>query len=370
MAVRLLTCTLHLLLLHLVTGQCPAPCTCTVSWSGFWHVTCENISVDEILPLLPDNTDIITISKSQLKTLYTNHFVHFHLDELRELHLPDNDITDIQTAAFSGLYNLKVLDLSHNHLTVLNDTALMTLTRLKYLNLAANQFDHVPDIAAQITQLENLDLSYNLLTDLTCSAFLALDKLQYLYLKGNSIDSVHNCSFDGLSELKELSLQLNPIEHIDFAVFAPLRSLVDLNLSDTKLRDLPDLTLESVGDTLTHLSLAGSNLQQCPVWGRLHTLTHLDISENNIFSINANDLSSLSGLQQLFIEDMPTLETIESHAFNNLTNLRSVLISGNKKLKVFPDDAFLVENWQNVEEIHLNDNGIQKFTQVFLDKLF
>ena len=251
--------------LQAISGQPFESGECLVSSAPPIEVTCENVTMDSVLPYLPENTQRLTIRDSNIATLYTKGFVHLNLNELKELLLTNNKITSIQTGAFAGLPSLELLDLSSNQLKEVNETALIAIKALKTLNLANNLIEEVPKFI-EVPNLHVVSLQFNHLLQLSCNAFEIFSQLKVLDIGSNNIESLHNCSFEGLTELEELNLKWNPIAEVELGTFVKTPNLKHLDFSYNKMTTLPDRLLEPVGKSLQYLTLANSNFASVPVW--------------------------------------------------------------------------------------------------------
>ena len=90
------------------------------------------------------------------------------------------------------------------------------------------------------------------------------------------------------------------------------------------------------------------------------------MSACELLAVGTRSFESLSSLEELFIIDMVTLEHIEDNAFDGLRQLTSLVIRGNKNLKAFPCTTLPTDELQTLEEIFLNNNGIQKFPEALI----
>ncbi|KAL4233056.1 Toll-like receptor 7 [Mactra antiquata] len=81
--------------------------------------------------------------------------------------------------------------------------------------------------------IKSITLSYNLISDIRDDVFIDFKVLSFLRLDHNRIEYIHDRSFNGLEELKELSLSSNYLQHVDsyskFS-FKPLLNLQILHL--------------------------------------------------------------------------------------------------------------------------------------------
>ncbi|XP_039431651.1 leucine-rich repeat-containing protein 15-like [Culex pipiens pallens] len=147
------------------------------------------------------------------------------------------------------------------------------------------ELDILPDAAYQLRVLYAAD---NRLTEV--SQLHRLHVLQQLNLNNNKLRQLSWTAFDGLDELRELSLRGNGLRVIDGVVPGvqlPLRKLVRLNLSNNRLRRL-DVELWSM-DRLELLELEGNLLEQVgSSLVRLQALKKLSLRDNRWDCVWAN----------------------------------------------------------------------------------
>ncbi|KAG1676478.1 hypothetical protein FOA52_002298 [Chlamydomonas sp. UWO 241] len=251
------------------------------------------------------------------------------------------------------LTGLRSLDLSGNYCRSLSE-AISSLSRLSYLNLSSNLMDDLPDSIAQLTGLQVLDLSFNELQQLP-AWMPQLSALVALRLHNNLLDSTQMGPLRRLPVLAALSLAHNrlnwcgegllggrtngshdclPVDEHEHepgspspAAAAPDGSkaaaaadsggippsgspLRVLDLSQNRL--LGNLSLLSSLQGLSSLRLRGALAHLAPeparrcvacVSERLPGLRRLDLSANALSASLVGDLSRLTALQQLQLQD-------------------------------------------------------------------
>lgn len=192
---------------------------------------------------------------------------------------------------------------------------------IQQLNLAYNRIRTFrSDVFEFLQDLTRLDLSHNLITvfDLqTQKAFSALEKLQ-------------------VGILKSVRILRIPSLNVEISVFQVL------NLANNRLKNLPKsvtLTLP-----LREFYLNGNNFAEVPAKNfsetTLHSLRYLNINENPIKRIGANEFEGLSVLQALHVNGMPNLTTLDENAFSGLINLEALRCSYNPNLEFIHQQAF------------------------------
>lgn len=220
----------------------------------------------------------------------------------KSLSLSANNIFFINPKLFQGYGNITCLNLSHNGFSAaLNGTEFSTLHSLKYLDLSYNKIDLAYDFAFQeLKNLEVLDLSFN-----------------SHYFKAFGV--THNLNFlKNLPTLRVLNMSDNSIAQL-FTTYMESSSLVELRFKNNFL------------GTLWKSKPASRML-----FSHLSSLTTLDISNNNISIIRADEINLPHNLTTLYISNnlltdftwqwltkLKRLQTLDL-SFNFLTNITGI----------------------------------------------
>ncbi|XP_072311109.1 amphoterin-induced protein 1-like [Eucyclogobius newberryi] len=136
------------------------------------------------------------------------------------------------------------LDLSHNVIKVLSTSwTSQTLHRLTTLTLNWNFISEIQENAfAEAPYISHLDLSSNQLAMLNSSMFTGLKALQELLLFGNQVSHIEKDTFKSLSSLQRLYLSGNLLTQFPLELYeeqnGPL-NLTFLDLSSNRLTHLP-----------------------------------------------------------------------------------------------------------------------------------
>ncbi|KAK0396624.1 hypothetical protein QR680_001791 [Steinernema hermaphroditum] len=322
-------------------SSCPSVCSCTES-----TVDCRDRGLKHIPQNLPPTTT--------------------------ELRLEQNLISTVPAKAFKNLKNLRRLDLSKNLIA----------------EISQNAFDNLEN-------LNTLVLYGNNLTDIPANAFSTLSSLQLLFLNANKLRCLRRGIFDSLANLNLLSLYDNNIKSISNATFAPLKSLQTLHLArnplvcDCNLEWLAELlsvrAIETSGARwseayitqnadecivdyscpsschchLTSVNCSGRGIRDIPHDIPIFT-TELILSNNNISIIRSS--SSLERLKNLRILDLShnEISSIEDKAFQGLPQLSQLNLSSND-IRHFTHSQF-GSAVTNLELLNLDHNNIQCVT--------
>ena len=223
----------------------------------------------------------------------------FHgLDNLRVLRFKRNKIEYLMDGAFFGLYNLTELSLDRNRINKVNKGWLYDDKpyTLRYLSLAHNNVDFIEEDAWEFCgELNELDLRSNKLQLLDHMTLSRLPSLKHLYLQDNKISHIEGrhsgvqmqssggskgnknsltfadvplletlaldgneishtiedmeAPFDGLANLKTLTLSRNHIKSIGAQAFVGLGKLEEIDLKDNTISTVQENAFEH----LTHI---------------------------------------------------------------------------------------------------------------------
>lgn len=195
--------------------------------------------------------------------------------------------------------------------------------------------------------------------------FAGLINLEKLDLGSTNLATFPLDLFTEIPQLKELTLDGNPIKNLPDGVFKDLKNLETLNLRRS-FYFMKDFRLTET--TFTGLqNLTTLNLDSYPqdfedfVFRQLSSLRHLDINSGSIRKITENTFAGLGKLESLNLWQSQNLKEISPLAFQHLTNLKDLNI-GNNGLKTIPDDLLHpLRNLQNLKMVGINSLNDQSF---------
>jgi len=161
----------------------------------------------------------------------------------------------------------QVLHLRHNNVKVLAaDTFLLLGNDLLVLSFDGNGLEFIYSRAFDgLTQLRSLSLGNNKMTFLPGDTFSTMLNLTILVLRKSSLRSASLFSrlFDKLSRLKRLDLSGNDLRHLPDGALRSSAQLRYFDLSENNLTTLSSCTLAETTAKLTTLSLLGNRHLQC-----------------------------------------------------------------------------------------------------------
>ncbi|XP_037386096.1 toll-like receptor 9 isoform X1 [Talpa occidentalis] len=251
-----------------------------------------------------------------------------HLSHLQGLVLKDSSLFSLNNAWFHGLDNLTVLDLSENFLydCITKTTAFSGLAQLRKLNLSFNYHKKVSFAHLQLAP-----------------SFGRLVSLQTLDMHGIFFRSLNSKTLEPLTKLpilQELHLQMNFINQAQLSIFGTFPSLSFVGLSDNRISGAgkPEATMDQANDgkkvwllSRDLSSLGWDNPNPGEFMPSCKTLNFtLDLSRNNLVTIQPEMFSRLSRLQCLCLSHNSISQAVNGSQFVPLTNLRVLDLSYNK----------------------------------------
>ncbi|EHB06178.1 Leucine-rich repeat-containing G-protein coupled receptor 4 [Heterocephalus glaber] len=171
---------------------------------------------------------------------------------LRTVHLYDNPLSFVGTAAFRNLSDLHSLVI-RGATMVRSFPNLKGTVRLESLTLTGTKISSIPHSLCQEQRaLRTLDLSYNNIKDLP--NFNGCRALEEISLQRNQISQIKEGTFQGLVSLQILDLSRNRIHEVHSSAFAKLGAITNLDVSFNALTSFPTEGLNG----LNQLKLVGN----------------------------------------------------------------------------------------------------------------
>uniref|UniRef100_A0A182QEG5 Leucine rich immune protein (Coil-less) n=1 Tax=Anopheles farauti TaxID=69004 RepID=A0A182QEG5_9DIPT len=251
-----------------------------------------------------DTFDYMQFHKTQLKTItfgwncsvsldLSNNAIHtlFYSSDgarsssLVDVFLNNNKLRSINLNLFRPMKLLRQLDLSHNHITFVTG-------------------------ALVAESLSFLDLSFNRLFEMDCCQWF-VPNFTDLIARNNTFQLLPKCMERVLANVSYIAFDNNHLHVNEMYKFGTLSNLKRLSLMNNKL---------------THITL---NEQTLPV--QLF-LENIDLSSNNITSLNASSVSSADVfpvLKEIYLNGN-ILTTLDENNFNGMKSLIVADISNNR----------------------------------------
>ncbi|KAL1781449.1 toll-like receptor 9 [Sigmodon hispidus] len=260
------------------------------------------------------------------KSLQLSPETFHHLSHLEGLVLKDSSLYTLNSLWFRGLVNLSVLDLSENFLydCITKTRAFRNLTSLRKLDLSFNYRKKVSFAQLHLAR-----------------SFENLVSLQDLNLNGIFFRQLNNKTLRWLFNLRNLHtlhLQMNFINEAQLSIFGTFPSLHFVDLSDNRISgsfitstaNPEEADKEEQGSGVLApalLSTLGSKNFMVKCRNLKFTL---DLSRNNLVTIQPKMFVNLSHLQCLSLSHNSIAQAVNGSQFLPLINLQVLDLSHNK----------------------------------------
>ena len=170
-------------------------------------------------------------------------FSRLNLPNLSYLRIHNNQLSCIKEQWFKPNVLLKELILYVNNLEKLDFCRFDRFSHLEKLDISGNLIEKLDEAAfSKLKRLKWLDLGYNPILDLGSNKFLGLKNLETLILEKinelGEFNRIEKDAFNGLTNLKKLSLSENHLSYIDPEVFIHTPKLNILSLNYNRLESI------------------------------------------------------------------------------------------------------------------------------------
>ncbi|BFZ13189.1 hypothetical protein BsWGS_16228 [Bradybaena similaris] len=204
---------------------------------------------------------------------------------------------------FSLFRSLQVVDVSNNSLKTIPDNAFSFVTNtLLHLSLTDCNLTQVPKTLSQLKNLTSLDLSGNTLTNINgrpaieqIGMFPLAKTLVILQIKNSGLKVIPN--FANLTKLSRINLDYNQITNSTSGSFS--KSVTSLDLGENNLPAVP--TVVAGMNNLTFLDLSYNNIRSVNFDTLPLPLDMVDLSGNNLTQINDTTTKELAELTYLYL---------------------------------------------------------------------
>ncbi|XP_041938949.1 chondroadherin-like protein [Alosa sapidissima] len=296
------------------TKICPAQCLC---YDSAELVDCRDRGFTHVPHGIPHGSWLLDLSKNDIQELRSRSFTG--LWALKVLLMSNCGIKVVQSNALNSLSFIEKLDLSHNQLQVLPSDFSEGLDSLKDLRLAHNSLGRLDSSALQrLENLQRLDLSHNYIQVLEPGMLRALTSLRHLNLRWNLLREVPMGMLTMQQGLSVLLLDQNNVTYLDAEAFTPLRGLTLLSLQGNQLWSLDFRTFLNLQTRDTHLQLSGNpwvcDCELHRVFAKLLHVRHLHVDDYANVTCRAPPLLAGASLaymdNQLCVAEMATVLVI------------------------------------------------------------
>ncbi|KAG9481615.1 hypothetical protein GDO78_010712 [Eleutherodactylus coqui] len=309
---------------------------------------------------LPNKTQWLNVSQNNI--VLVEHKTFFHLPNLLELQLNNNQIRDIQSGAFQNLKKLRFLDIGHNLIESLDNWDMSNLTDLRILRIDYNRIRTIESMKP-LKPLQELDLSFNRISDFTAvaEAIKDLAAISRLNLSSNFVTNLSiNQSLIALKSLNILDLSYNSISILDLS-YLYMPNLTDLlvkhnNMSAINVSSflsVPKLALINFDENpLNMSSLLGIQLSYLT---ELHWSSMRPLLDDKL-SIPCQVFQSLPKLQVLYIMHSK-ISHFNIGKIGECTNLTSLILTTSPLRKLTMKD---LQMFRYIKVLYLNKCKIEE----------
>lgn len=268
---------------------------------------------------------VLKWQNSSIKNIFNCSFSK--LTKLTVLDLGNNEIADLNQS-LEPLRNLISLNLTANQLSPQNNI-FQHLNQIKELHVGHNYLtnSHIRYIS-QLTTLVVLDVSYNLIGSLPSDLLSNLTKLEVFIINHNRLRSIHKHAFKNLERLNFLDFSNNELIRIEEEVLSGLFALEYLDLSLNFISNLPQ-KLFTNQKKLKYLNLSSNpiNFLSDFLFLNCSSLETLVLENTNLNKLRSSSFLGLSKLTTLILRHNDHLTEIDNYTFYGTPNLRQLDIS-------------------------------------------
>lgn len=252
------------------------------------------------------------------------------LDQLEELRLDGNWISEVTPDAFGLLQNLRRLNIARNRIPALPGSAFSANTLLEDVDASENEIGGLEaDVFNETKRLTTLLLHGNRINTLPAYVFKHMYNLRMLNLQRNSISGILSNSLSGLSSLRHLDLSQNRIRSLPLGIFDPLGLVETMSLASNQIAVVERRPFESMRNLVT-LELSNNQLGSMDDdWFRTTSkLTDLHLDGNRLNTIHPEALSSVQSLREIHL-NRNLLSSVDGGLFRNCLSLNYLDLSSN-----------------------------------------
>ncbi|XP_026679314.1 toll-like receptor 7 [Diaphorina citri] len=317
----------------------------------------ENNEISQIAP-----NAFVALSSLRILNISSNHLVSLpeglfsSCRDISEIYAQKNSLVELSRGLFHKLEQLLVLDLSSNHLSSnhIDETTFIGLIRLIILNLSNNELTRIDaKTFKDLVFLQRLDLRNNSIGYIEDNAFLSLYNLHTIYLSENRIHHITAHLFNGLYVLSKLTLSNNLLVNIDSKAFKNCSALKELDLSSNAIVEIPSALSEL--PFLKTLDLGENQISKIEngSFKNLQQLTDLRLVDNNIGNLSSGMLYELPSLEVLNLSKNK-IHQIEIGTFEKNKRLAAIRLDSNFLTDINGVFTYLAQLlWLNLSENHL-----------------
>lgn len=389
-------------------------CFCETSDFGQNHYTCNTL--EDLAKISKKNEATTIVVKQHQMPFRCSQPVFQDFPKTRQIRIQDGAVISVGQNCFIGLYEIDEIDLKYNRITDFDASSLngsnvswliltgnqltsmgfkeLVLPKLRHLILSKNKlnnlivergnFPTLIEISADNNEITSFQIVNNEIYSLTISenkirAFFAdnlrAPNLHFLHLERNKLTGIHSHALQNLPKLKEIRLEGNPIEMVDFG-FANVTHfrITDDNIIITQERKEEPLSIFVNWENVQRLILSSNKIKTFKIQRYVsngieelkldnnlietidrddlkifNNLFMLDLSNNRISSINYDSFSMLRKLHTLNLNNN-CIQSLSASLFNSLPSIVNINLSYNL-ITYFP-----IPGWNNqTQEVRMTE---------------
>lgn len=149
------------------------------------------------------------------------------LQQLESIAIVDTQIDELDRTAFNGITYLFAVNLTRNGLHDIHPNTFQNNTQLSLLTISGNMLKHMHDVHTKPTKhyllhassITDFDFSNNGIIRLKRTAFSKMQSLSYINLRGNRLREIDSAIFDSLDSLMEVDLSDNILNELPLDLF-------------------------------------------------------------------------------------------------------------------------------------------------------
>ncbi|CAB0014508.1 unnamed protein product [Nesidiocoris tenuis] len=314
--------------------------------------------------------DTLLLMNNRLGQIHAHTFKHTPI--LRELSLSFNKIAELHPSAFidvaTSLENLEIsfglyqedfpdealrplgslmwLALDNNNFRTISEYSLRPFRYLRYLNLDGNRLPKLPIgiFNPEIHKhLSDIRISYNHLQDISSYMFDGLEELRALSLVGNQIRRLEPNAFKNLTNKVSILLSENKISRIDARAFSDIPYLLKLDLYGNQIQELSLSSFHNVtnAEYPMSLNLSKNNIDilLAPSKDDKEVLNYMfvhvvDLSFNMLVDVPKRFLEAIGSVLKRVNLGYNHITKLDEAAFGLLDKLEALIVAHNSITKL------------------------------------
>ncbi|CAC5403891.1 TLR13 [Mytilus coruscus] len=255
-------------------------CVCVYTEKTLLRVDCAGKNIT-VIPLFPGNVENVSLANNRIQSVENGVFKYN--SQLLFLDLSKNEIYQLASESFQGLFNLQTLIINNNNISSTvsqSNVVFEPLVALRYLDMKNNSNTGFAFNVSSLTNLETLKIDFVDGETYFGTEYKALRNLTNLDLSGYSGHCLMKIltpgTFEYLSNVQHLDLSKCRINFISSGAFKNLSYLDFLDLSDNRCleftgiinvtNDLPSTSIKVLRINKIHQTFAlNTELLKCHI---------------------------------------------------------------------------------------------------------